>query len=151
MLVVVLLHATTGLGGLATGTGAALLGIWWFATRKGHGLRRQLWVAAGVFSAVTFVWDGVTFLDYVTTDNGDSTSQKMSTWGRDHGLSPIIDYLEKEAYSKPPSTKPADELSLGLPSTTSTTTPATDSTTTDPNAETTTTLPQPEPPAPLAT
>ena len=151
VLVIAVLHATTGFGGLATGVGAALLAMWFFALHKNRGRRRQLWAAVWAFSAVTLVWDGITFVDYVTTYNGDSTTQKMSTWGRDHGLSPIIDYLEKEAYSKPPSTKPADELSLGLPSTTSTTTPATDSTTTDPNAETTTTLPQPEPPAPLAT
>lgn len=149
VMVVVLLHATTGLGGVATGTGAALVGIWWFAIRKGRGLRRQLWVAVWVFAAVALVWDGITFVDYVTTDNGDSASQKMSTWGRDHGLSPIIDFLEKEVYSEPPSTKPADELSLDLPTTTTSVPDTTPDDTTPDTIATTTTVRQPDPPAPL--
>ena len=150
VVVVLVLHATTGLGGLATGTAVALVGMWWFALRTGRDRRRQVWAAVWSLSAVTLVWDGITFTDYVTTDNGDSTSQKMSTWGRDHGLSPVIDFLEKEVYSKPPSTKPADELSLDLPTTTTTTPDTTPDDTTVDTIATTTTEPQPEPPEPLA-
>lgn len=144
------LQATTGLGGLATGTGVALLSMWAFAIRTGRNLRRRLWAAVWGIALVALVWDGITFVRYVTTYNGDSTTQKMATWGRDHGLSPIIDYLEKSAYSKPPSRTPADELPIALPTTTSTTQPAAVDTTVETIA-TTTTIPQPAAPEPLAT
>ncbi|MEI7548358.1 MAG: hypothetical protein WCK21_09915, partial [Actinomycetota bacterium] len=142
-----LLHATAGNGGLAVGIVSALAFAWLRAWRTPLSLRRQLWVAAVVLTMVTVVWDGITFTKFVLRDNGDSTSQRMTTWARDHGLGDTIDWLETVVYNDPPSKKPARELSLAVPSTTAP--PVTQPPTTE--QVTTTTIYTPPTPAPLAT
>ena len=54
----------------------------------------------------------MSFTSYVRRENGDTVSQRMATWGRNHGFGPVIDYLETVVYNDPPSRDPADELAL---------------------------------------
>ena len=140
-----LLHTTGGSGGLATGIAVTLCVSWYFAWHRGHSYRRQLWTAARTLAVVTLLWDGASFTRYVATDNGDTVDQKMATWGRDHGLGDVINYLETIVYNDPPSRRPAEELTLATP----TSAPAPP--TTEAAVATTTTVPTPQAPAPLAT
>ncbi len=49
---------------------------------------------------------------YVVAAEDGSVSQRIATWARNHHMGAIVDKLEEVRYSKPPSTKPADELGL---------------------------------------
>jgi hypothetical protein len=42
-------------------------------------------------------------------------SQRMATWGRNHHLGSVIDWMETKAYSTPPSKTPAKRLALATP------------------------------------
>jgi len=139
-----LLHVTAGTGGLATGIAVALLLTWVRVWKHERTYRRQLWIAVLGLAAVTVVWDGSTFGRYVLTDNGDTATQRVTTWGRDHGLGRIIDQLELWTYSDPPAAVPAEELELAV------TTTSTVATSTTESAVTTTTIYTPASPAPLA-
>jgi hypothetical protein len=112
--------------------------------------RREGWaIARGVVLAFV-LWNTVTFVRYVGHDNGETLSQRMTTWGRDHGLGATIDFLETKAYSTPPSKTPASGLAVAVGTTSpdatgpATTTPANVSTPTGVNgsqpADTTTTV-----------
>ncbi len=149
-LAVSLLLATAGVGGLAAGLVVAFGLTWAKAWRREVRLRRQLRIALAGITLVGAIWDGYSFVRYVTTYNGDSLSQRASTWGRDHGLSPIIDWLESNVYDEPPSRAPAEELSLAVTTTTAPPTPSTEPTDTT-DLVTTTTIFRPPAPAPLAT
>lgn len=151
-----LLHLTGGVGALATGLAVTVALTAWAVRRRGTRRWRELLGVAWRLTAVLAVWNAVSFAHYVLIDNGDTTSQRMATWGRNHGFSPVIDWLEVHTYDTPPSKTPAKDLTLApaitVAPTTSTTPPATvatGSTDTMP-AITTTTVPLPQSPAPLA-
>ena len=167
---VALIALTGGLGGLATCVLAAAALTWW-ALRRHHDAdatlrpwqrrHRRAWRAARWLVVTGALWNAVSFASYVVPDNGDTSSQRMATWARDHGLGPVIDRLETWVYSDPPSKEPADDLSLAPIVTLATTTTAPSTTvpaaaTTLPTSETvppteppTTLPPTPQPPAAL--
>ncbi len=74
-----------------------------------------VWRVVKVVVVVAIVWNAVSFGRYVFTDNGDTTSEKMATWGRNHHLGSVIDWMEARAYSDPPARAPAKSLSLSTP------------------------------------
>ena len=143
VLVFRVLHLTSGTGGLATGVAVTIAVTWTLTLRRDAPRRRQLWIAVWTLSLATLVWDGVTFARYVLKDNGDTATQRMTSWGRDHGLGGAIDWMETVVYSDPPSKKPAEQLTLAV----STTIAA--STTTVLSEVTTTTIYTPAAPTPL--
>lgn len=136
-----LLRATTGVGGIVTGLVLAFGVTWARVWRRGIPRRKQLWTAVAALVLVGLVWDGITFTRYVTKENGDNTGQRMTTWARNHGLGDIIDWMERVVYNDPPSKEPADELSLDIRPTTTTTAP--------PEVVTSTTIAPPADPEPL--
>ena len=144
-----LLHTTGGIGALLTGIAVTSIVLFLTVRYRHASRRRQLWTAARTFVLVLLVWDGVSFASYVGYDNGDSVSQRMVTWGRDHDLGVIIDRLETIVYSSPPAAKPAENLSVASPMVepTTTTVPARPTGGTTP--PTTTTILTPKPPAAL--
>lgn len=144
------LHLTAGWGGLTLGVLLALGVTWAMVWRGDPGRRRQLWIAAWTLTVVTFVWDGFTFTRYVLKDNGDTATQRMTTWGRDHGLGRAIDWMETVVYNDPPSKKPADELTLAVTTLAPDDTDTTDATTGS-DAVTSTTIYTPPAPDPLPT
>ncbi|CAB4860983.1 unannotated protein [freshwater metagenome] len=75
----------------------------------------DLWVVAKSLVAVFVVWNLVSFVRYVAHDNGDTTSQRMATWGRNHYMGSFIDWMETRVYSTPPSKDPAKNLALTAP------------------------------------
>lgn len=111
---------------------------------------RGLAWAAVVGMAVGFVgWNGTSFLVYVNTHHtADPFELRAATWARDHGYNAIVNFLEEQKYSEPPSVDPAGDLSLGEGISTVSTT-----TTTEPEATAppTTVDPGPQPPASLPT
>lgn len=74
--------------------------------------RHDLWIVAKSLTAIVVVWTTISFVSYVGHDNGDTTSQRMATWGRDHHLGALIDWMETKVYSTPPSKTPAKRLDL---------------------------------------
>lgn len=72
--------------------------------------RHDLWIVAKSLTAIVVVWTTISFVSYVGHDNGDTTSQRMATWGRDHHLGALIDWMETKVYSTPPSKTPAKRL-----------------------------------------
>ncbi|MCB9380810.1 MAG: phosphodiester glycosidase family protein [Acidimicrobiaceae bacterium] len=143
-----LAHVTGGAGAMAFGLAALAAGIgwkWWRGTFRG-----VRWVAAVALVGSLALWNAVSFTSYVRRENGDTVSQRMATWGRNHGFGPVIDYLETVVYNDPPSRDPADELAL-RPVASTTTSVAAPTTTAAPDPSTTTTEPPPPPPqAPAA-
>ena len=166
---VALITVTGGFGALATSLLLAAALTWW-ATRRHRSTdgalstwrrrHRQLWRATRWFVVAGALWNAVSFASYVVPDNGDTTSQRMATWGRDHGLGPVIDHLETWVYATPPSKAPAQDLSLApvvtlAPTTTSPaiSPPTTSPASTVPTAESvpaTTVPPDPTPQPPVA-
>jgi len=62
--------------------------------------------------ALPLVWFAWSFGSYVARDNGDTVTQRMTTWARNHHLSSLVDMAEKITYSSPPSKKAASKLDL---------------------------------------
>jgi hypothetical protein len=58
------------------------------------------------------MWNLVSFVSYVSRDNGDTFSERVATWGRDNHLGSAIDFLETRLYNTPPSKTPAKNLDL---------------------------------------
>lgn len=117
----------------------------------GAALARGLsWACVAGLTVGFVAWNLTSFTIYVNTHNtADPFELRAATWARDHGYNAIVNYLEEEKYSQPPSVDPADDLSLGAGiSAVSTTT-----TTTEPEATAppTTVDPGPQPPALLPT
>jgi len=156
-----LLHLTGGIGALATAVAVTIALMVVAIRRRGRRGRRDLRAVAWRLTALLAVWNLVSFGHYVLIDNGDTTSERMATWGRNHGLGPAIDWLEVHTYDTPPSRTPAKTLTLAptitvAPTTTPTTTaptaattPAGGVTTSSAPAVTTTTVPLPQAPAAL--
>ncbi len=69
---------------------------------------RGVVTALGVFLAVV-AWSYGSFV--IRSDDGDFT-QRSANWARNHHLGTFVDKMEQWRYSKPPSTKPAEELDL---------------------------------------
>lgn len=138
-----LLEVTAGWGGLAAALALAGLGTWW--AWKRWGLHGRAWTAVACVALTALVWDGTTLVDAIRADNGETFSQKATSWARDHGLGRVIDWLEGQVYDTPPSADPADELALDLPTTTE---PDSSPATTE-SAVTTTTIYAPPAPEPL--
>ena len=69
---------------------------------------RGVVTALGVFLAVV-AWSYGSFV--IRSDDGDFT-QRSANWARNHHLGMFVDKMEQWRYSKPPSTKPAEELDL---------------------------------------
>ncbi|MEI8238230.1 MAG: hypothetical protein WCI22_02315, partial [Actinomycetota bacterium] len=69
--------------------------------------RREIWAVAKGALLVCVAWNAVSFVNYVGNDNGDTLSQRVATWARNHGMNGTIDYLEAKVYSTPPSKDPA--------------------------------------------
>ncbi len=160
---------TGGLGALATSLLIAAALTWWAMRRHRAGdgaldtwqrRHRQVWRATRWFVVAGALWNAASFASYVIPDNGDTSSQRMATWGRNHGLGPVIDRLETWVYATPPSKEPAQDLSLApvvtmAPTTTTTTTTQSSTlpSSTLPTAETlppTTVPPDPTPQPPVA-
>ena len=76
---------------------------------------RDLWIVAKSLAAIFIVWNLISFVSYVGHDNGDTTSQRMATWGRNHHMGSLIDWMETRVYSTPPSKDPAKNLALTAP------------------------------------
>lgn len=74
--------------------------------------QHELWRAAQSIIAVFVVWNLVSFVSYVSHDNGDTFSERIATWGRDNHLGSAIDFLETRLYNTPPSKTPAKKLEL---------------------------------------
>lgn len=152
-----LFHKTAGGGGVATGVVLSIAATIFFARRNAHSPRRQLWTAARTMTIVLLVWSLVSSGRYVLNDNGDTTGQRMTSWGRNHGLGFVIDRMETAVYSNPPAKEPAKDLGLALPSAPVTATPdsataSTDTIKSDPApAVTSTTIQADQPPAPRKT
>lgn len=85
-------------------------------------VRRQLlydlWRMARTMVAVVIAWNLISFVAYVGHDNGDTFSERVATWGRDHHFGSAIDFLEARMYSTPPSKTPAKQLELAAPAST---------------------------------
>ncbi len=164
------LERTGGLGGLLAGlvgVGAAAL----YAVHPPRMVRRRraarrppapttwsrrrhtAWTATIALVAAFAVWNLTSMVLYVSRHNtADPLQQRMATWGRDHGYSPIIDWLEARTYDEPPSVEPADELALDDDLTGRTTTSTTVAEgPTESTVPPTSTIPTPQAPAPLAT
>lgn len=139
-----LLRLTAGVGGLVTGVAVALAFTWAKVWRRGIQPRGQLWTAALLLTLVTVVWDGVSFGRFVMVENGDTVGQRMTTWGRDHGLGRAIDWAETVWYNDPPSKQPAKELTLAIEAATTTTAEEIDE-----QVTTTTEVPPPQAPEAL--
>jgi hypothetical protein len=152
-----LLRTTAGVGGVATGIVLSIAATLFFAQRAGHSWHRQLWTAARTMTIVLLVWSLVSSGRYVLHNNGDTSGQRMTSWGRNHGLGFVIDRLETAVYSQPPAKQPAKDLGLALPAAAATTTTETASSTPSTThsdsaaAATSTTIPADQPPAPLKT
>ena len=69
---------------------------------------RGVVTALGVFLALV-AWSYGSFV--IRSDDGDFT-QRSANWARNHHLGMFVDKMEQWRYSKPPSTKPAEELDL---------------------------------------
>ena len=133
-----------GLVSLATALGVMVM------VRAVRGGRRRIAPTAFTVLVGVFGWNLVSAAAYVLPDNGESYSTRLATWGRNHGLGPVIDELEAIRYREPPSAEPADELGIDLPMTTSTTAPPTNGAPSTSVSVTTTTVPPgPQPPDPL--
>ena len=162
---------TAGLGGLVAVVVAAGLGLTWAVRRPARNARRASddgsegrrppvdvpravrSVAMAAILALG-IWNGVSAAWYVTHNYPDDPlQQRLATWGRNHGLSPVIDWLETFSFNEPPSAAPADQLTLGVAGIgTTTTVDGSDGggpSTTEPDATTTTVDPGPQPPDPL--
>ena len=102
-------YVTGGAGALlfVAATGTAL---WWWRSRGSDTARLGPLVVG--FALGLVVWNGVSLAKFAIPDNGDQMSARVAEWGRDHGMSPMIDRIEARVYSKPPSVKPAGSLSL---------------------------------------
>jgi len=118
---VALIALTGGLGALVTCLLAAAALTWWVwrRHREADGAlgawqrrHRQVWRAARRLVVAGALWNVVSFASYVVPDNGDTSSQRMATWARNHGLGPVIDRLETWVYATPPSKEPAKDLAL---------------------------------------
>lgn len=94
----------------------AVLGITAFIIRRRSPKSRghDRWVLARSVIAVPVVWTLVSFVSYVGHDNGDTFVQRVTTWGRDHHLGGVIDFMETRMYSAPPSKTPAKKLELAI-------------------------------------
>ncbi len=77
--------------------------------------RHDLWIVTKSLAAIVVVWTGISFVSYVGHNNGDTVSERMASWGRDHHLGTVIDWMETKAYSTPPSKTPAKRLALATP------------------------------------
>lgn len=117
---------------------------------------RTVWAISKSMVATFVVWTAVSAGMYLSHDTGDPLQQQLAAWGRNHGLGPIIDFLEAHTYDVPPSKDPAKQLSLvaggeDVPTTT-VAPPTTDPTGTGVvGTEPTTTVPTgPQSPAPIA-
>ncbi len=75
----------------------------------------DLWIVTKSLAAIFVVWNLVSFISYVGHDNGDTTSQRIATWGRNHHMGSLIDWMETRVYSTPPSKDPAKNLDLTAP------------------------------------
>lgn len=112
---------TSGVGGLATSVGVATCVVSVLRRLGRHRVGGELWTAVVVMTVVVVVWNAVSCVRYVATYNGDSVTQRVATWGRDHGFSPVIDRLESRVFSEPPSATPAAALPIAVPTTWATT------------------------------
>lgn len=161
------IERTGGVGGLLTACVGAVFVVVWSAhppfvirAKRAERLkameqasdrrRRRAWAAAWGVVLAFALWNLASVSWYVTRFNtADPLSQRTATWARNHGYSPVVDWLESIKFDKPPSVAPADELALGAPIMDATTTtidrPRVDATTT-----TTTIDPGPLPPAPIS-
>ena len=120
----------TGGWGLAMAAALVTAGVL-LRSAKREWKRTPLWSAVIAVLLTVGIWNGVTLAKYAIPDNGDTFSSRVATWGRNHGFSPVIDKIEAMAYRTPPSKKPANDLSLAVP--TASTTPPGDTTTTGPH------------------
>ncbi len=59
--------------------------------------RRAPWIAAAVVVALLLAAGGV-FLDALRMPGGDPVAAKLAEWGRDHGLGPVVTWLEQVQY-----------------------------------------------------
>ena len=75
----------------------------------------DLWIVTKSLAAIFVVWNVISFISYVGHDNGDTTSQRIATWGRNHHMGSLIDWMETRVYSTPPSKDPAKNLELTAP------------------------------------
>ncbi len=118
---VILIWVTGGVGALLV-TAAATAGLTAWAGRRHRTRHATLppwrrrhaatWGIARRVVVVGAVWNAISIAVYVVPDNGDSTSQQMAAWGRNHGLGEVIDRLEAWVYDEPPSKEPAKALAL---------------------------------------
>jgi hypothetical protein len=115
------LAITGASGALVFGLAAATVSLAFAARNRPR--RAALAVARGLLVAVV-VWNAVSIAVYVRQDSGDPMSQRVATWGRDHGMGAAIDYLEARLYSTPPGTNPARSLRLEVPLSTRSSVPA---------------------------
>lgn len=165
------LVVTGGDGAVLTAIAVAALGCAWsfrplFVLRKQRAARlaehettwqrdlRTVWAVSKSLVATLAVWTAVSVGMYLSHDTGDPLQQQLAAWGRNHGLGPIIDYLEAQTYDEPPSKDPAKELSLsvsGAPTTSTTELTVTDGSAPVDTGPTTTIDPGPQAPEPLTT
>ncbi len=75
----------------------------------------ELWIVTKSLAGIFVVWNIISFASYVGHDNGDTTSQRIATWGRNHHMGSVIDWMETRVYSTPPSKDPAKNLELTSP------------------------------------
>ena len=68
------------------------------APRKRHWLRNTLLVILAVILAAG-AWFAATFIPYVRDSQGEPTSVLLATWGRDHGLGPVVATAEDFYYA----------------------------------------------------
>lgn len=54
----------------------------------------------------------ISVIRYVLTNPGNSVQQNVASWARNNGLGGVVDTLESWLHDEPPSTAPADSLSL---------------------------------------
>lgn len=76
---------------------------------------RDLGTVCKALAAIAFVWTLISFVTYVGHDNGDTTSERVATWARNHHLGKVIDWVETKEFSTPPSKTPASKLFLVAP------------------------------------
>ena len=113
----------TGLLGAMVATGTVSVIALARVSRRLVSRRRVVWQALAPMVVVVAVWDSATLITEVAHDDGGPVSQRIATWGRDHGLGMFVDELEAWWYDTPPSVEPADELAVAtsVPATTTST------------------------------
>ncbi len=71
------------------------------ARKAGQTRRRGKWRIVLVVVVVVMVVPGASVARALTAPGTDSTAARLAEWGRSHGLSPLIDQLERWSYQPP--------------------------------------------------